>query len=58
MKVKTVIRFRDKKENVIREVGEEFTVSQTRFKEILKVGPFIEAVTEEKKTAKKAEKAE
>lgn len=34
MKVKTIRKFKDLKENKIREKGDIFTVSQERFKEI------------------------
>lgn len=34
MKVKTTIKFKDLKENKIREIGEEFTCTKKRFKEI------------------------
>ena len=44
MKVKTLVRFRDKKKGEIREVGEEFTCSKARFEEILKVGEFVEEI--------------
>ena len=57
MKVKTIVRFRDLKENKIREIGEEFTVSKERYDEILKVGNFVEEVVEEVKTDKKAKGA-
>lgn len=51
MKVKTLVKFRDLKEGVTREIGEEFVCSKARFAEILKVGPFVEEVKAEK-TAK------
>lgn len=47
MKVRTIVRFNDKKEGVTREIGDEFTVSKARFAEILKVGPFVEEVKAE-----------
>lgn len=54
MKVKTIVRFNDLKEGVIREIGDEFIVSKERFEEILKVGEFVEAVPEPRKRTKKA----
>lgn len=45
MKVKTLQRFEDYKENVIREIGDEFEVTEVRFKEINdKLPNFIEEV--------------
>lgn len=49
MKVKTLYRFRDAKEDVIREVGDTFEVTQERFDEIQAVAKeygtdFIEKV--------------
>ena len=58
MNVKTVVRFIDKKEGVTREIGDVFRVSKERYEEILKVGPFVEAVPETRKRAKKAAGAE
>lgn len=52
MKVKTIVKFRDLKAGVTREVGDEFTCTKARYAEIRKVGPFVEEV----KTAKTAEK--
>lgn len=52
MRVKTVVRFIDKKESVTREIGDEFTCSKARFAEILKVGPFVEEVKAEKPAEK------
>lgn len=52
MKVRTLVRFNDKKEGVTREVGDEFVVSKARFAEIVKVGSFVEEVKAEK-TAEK-----
>lgn len=54
MKVKTIVRFNDLKEGVIREIGDEFIVSKERFEEILKVGEFVEAVPDPRKRTKKA----
>lgn len=58
MKVKTKIRFKDLKEDKIREIGEEFIISKERYEEILKVGVFVEEIEEPKEeevkeTAKK-----
>lgn len=53
MKVKTLVRFIDKKEGVTREIGDEFTVSKARYNEILKVGPFVEEVPKEDNTEAK-----
>lgn len=55
MKVKTLVRFQDLKADVIREVGEEFTVSKARFKEILSVGPFVEEVPAKQEKEPEAE---
>lgn len=52
MKVRTVVRFHDKKEGVTREIGDEFVVSKARFAEIVKVGPFVEEVKAEKPAEK------
>lgn len=49
MKVKTIKRFRDLKEKKVREVGDEFEVTQKRFDEIQKVGNFVVDM-EEKQT--------
>lgn len=51
MKAKTLIEFFDKKEETLREVGDEFELNQTRFDEILSGIPgAVEAV---KSVAKK-----
>lgn len=49
MKVKALIQFIDKKENITREVGDEFIVSKERFEEIIEKGGahWVEEVTEE-----------
>lgn len=52
VKVITLISFVDKKENTVREVGEQFEVSETRYKEILRAGAFIEKVPAPKKSEK------
>jgi hypothetical protein len=50
MKVKTLIEFKDLKENKMRKVGDEFIVSKARFQEILKAykEPLVEEVNETK----------
>ena len=56
MKVKVVRKFNDLKENTIREIGDEFIVSKSRFEEIQRAGDFvveIEEVEEIKKDLKK-----
>lgn len=53
MKIRVLKPFNDYKENVKREIGDEFIVSKTRFKEIQEglkqfgAGPWIEEVAEE-----------
>lgn len=49
MKVRTIKRFNDLKEKKVREVGDEFEVSQKRLDEILKVGKLVEVVEEKNK---------
>ncbi len=51
MKVKTLVKFKDLKEKKLREVGEEFEVSKTRYKEInsTKHGKLVEEIKEKKK---------
>lgn len=39
MKIKTLIRFSDLKENTIREVGEEFEATSKRVEELLSLSP-------------------
>lgn len=58
MKVKTLIRFTDLKENTIREVGEQFEVTKERLEEILLVlsSPLVEIVEEKPKEVKKKAK--
>lgn len=46
MKVETTVKFRDLKENKIREIGDTFTVSKERYKELEKRG-FVKEVKEE-----------
>ena len=48
MRVRTINSFYDLKEDVKREVGDEFNVSETRFNEIIKKGGnWVEKVTQE-----------
>ena len=56
MKVKVLVKFRDKKTGKIRQKDDIFTVSKERFAEILKVGNFVEEVkAEPDKAAEQAE---
>lgn len=52
MKVRVLERFKDLKENVMREVGDEFIVSKSRYEEILTAGDLVEEVVEEVKEEK------
>jgi hypothetical protein len=56
MKVRALIRFKDTKENVIREIGDEFIVSSARYDEMKKAGRFVEAVEEPKEEKKETPK--
>ena len=59
MKAKTLIKFFDKKEDTLREVGDEFELNQARFDEILSGIPgAVEAVkpVAKKPTTKAKEK--
>ena len=56
MKVRAIIRFKDSKENVIREIGDEFIVSGARYDEMKKAGRFVEAVEEPKEEKKETPK--
>ena len=48
MRVSTINSFYDLKEDVKREVGDEFNVSETRFNEIItKGGNWVEKITQE-----------
>lgn len=58
MKVRALIRFKDSKENVIREIGDEFVVSGSRYDEMKKAGRFVEAVEEPKEEKKEEPKEE
>lgn len=55
MKVKTIVRFKDLKENKIREIGETFIISKKRADEILKKGAYIEEIKEDNKKKEKSE---
>lgn len=46
MKVRTIKRFNDLKDKKVREIGDEFEVTQKRLEEILKVGKLVEVVQE------------
>jgi len=50
MKIKTLIRFTDLKENTVREVGDEFEANKSRVLELLSASstPLIEEVIEVK----------
>lgn len=50
MKVTTIVKFKDLKENVMREIGDEFEVSEARYREILDVGEFVEVIGAEDTT--------
>ena len=50
MKVKTNNRFYDIKEDRLREIGDVFEVTQSRYKDVQR---FVEEVKETKKTSKK-----
>lgn len=47
MRVETITKFRDLKEEKIREPGEQFTVSKERFQELKEHG-FVKEIDEEK----------
>lgn len=53
MKVRALVKFNDLKENVVREIGDEFIVSESRYDEIKKAGRFVEAVEDKKETLTK-----
>lgn len=54
MKVKVLEKFKDLKENLIRNPGDEFTLTKKRFEEIDKKLPgYIEEIKEVKKTKSK-----
>ena len=55
MKVKTLIRFSDLKENTIREVGDEFEASKERVGELLALplSPLVVEIKSEPKPNKK-----
>ena len=54
MKAKVLKRFKDKHTGELHQKGTTITVSKERYEEILRVGPFVEAV----KTGKTKEKKE
>lgn len=56
MKVKVIMPFKDKKAGKVRNIGEEFDVTQERFEEIKKSGRFVVEVKQEEKPAKETEK--
>lgn len=59
MRVKTLSIFHDLKEDVIRQEGDEFEVTQKRFNEIDKVLPgYLEVIDKPKRAKKVAEDAE
>lgn len=48
MRIRTINSFYDLKEDIKREVGDEFNVSETRFNEIItKGGNWVEKITQE-----------
>lgn len=54
MKVKVLEKFKDLKEDVIRNPGDEFILNKKRFEEINKKLPgFLEEIKEKKKTKSK-----
>lgn len=55
VKVKTIVRFKDLKEDKIREIGETFIISKKRADEILKKGAYIEEIKEDNKKKEKSE---
>lgn len=46
MRAKVLIKFIDKETGEVRNIGDEFICTKKRFAEILKVGAFVEEVTE------------
>lgn len=46
MKVKTIVEFQDIRAQKLRTFGEEFEVSEQRYKEILEVGEFVKPLEE------------
>ncbi|CAK7084219.1 hypothetical protein [Tissierella sp.] len=59
MKVRTLIRFSDLKEKVIREVGDEFEATAKRVEEInsTRGGTLVEVIEEKPKKKKSSNKA-
>lgn len=58
MRAKVLKTFKDKHTGKLHEKGSTITVSKERFKEILTVGPFVEAVTGKASTTNNTEKKE
>ena len=58
MKVKVLKRFKDKHTDEIHEKGKVMDVTKTRYKEILKVGVFVEEVKEAEAEEPETETAE
>lgn len=50
MRVKTKIRFMDLTENTMREVGDEFNVTDARLKEIERAGAYVEVIDDAQPT--------
>lgn len=58
MKVRVLVKFNDLKEKVVREIGDEFIVSKSRYEEILTAGDLVEEVEEPKEETKEEPKEE
>lgn len=59
MKAKVVLKYRDKETNIINNVGDVIDVTEERFEEITKAGPYLTAVEEpepEKKNPEQGKK--
>ena len=50
MRVKTKMRFMDLTENTMREVGDEFEVTDARLKQIEQVGAYVEVIEDVQST--------
>lgn len=46
MKVKVIERFRDLKEDKIREIGDIFEVSKDRYSTLISKGPYVQLIIE------------
>lgn len=58
MKLTTITRFYDIKENLVREVGDKFEATEERYGEIFSVSPsLVEIVKEEEKKEEPKKKA-